>query len=151
MKRRTSLILILVIIILAIGFYNLYVSLDNTVTVGDSVFVLPEGFQQSNSTSGEIKISDGINNFTIFNYKDDDIKRYINEYNESKSKDNVSVILNNFTVGDILIYKAYSNNNTEVLHYWFIYNHKVFSIYTENGNKNTDRIVSDLVSSLKVS
>ena len=153
MERKTILIILSVVIILAIGgvyiLNNQNFQENNQVKVGSALFVLPNGFHEVNSSDAGVIISDDKTMFKIFNYDDNEIDKYVNQYNDSKSEENIPVVINNLTIGDYWVYKANAADNPYVVHYWFVFNHKVYSIYTEDGNKNTDGFVSDLIKSMK--
>ena len=85
----------------------------------------------------------------IVKYNDNNVKKHVNDYKSYKEKSNYSISVSNFTVNNITIYKSNIVNDTNYLHYWFVYEGKVYSISTEDGNKNMDSIITELVRSIK--
>ena len=123
----------------------------NQIKVGATSFTLPEGFYQgSMNDANDYNITNGYDTLFLKECGNKNISKYINEYKNYKNRgtDNKSVILNNFTVNKIVVFKSTIVNESSNFHYWFNYNNKTYSIYTLNGNSNSDNIVKNILNSL---
>lgn len=140
------LIIVLIIIICGVTLFN---SFNNDVTVGNTTFSLPNGFQNAGFTdSGNVNISNGYESIYIHEFDDNNITKHVNEYVNDRIENNFTSNLTNFTVGNKVVYKTVIINQTHSMHYWFINDNKTYSIYTWDGIPKMDQIVSDLILSI---
>ena len=140
-----SVIIIIIICLLGFGIFNN----QNTVNVGNATFHLPDGFQEKGVIkSGDINISNGYESFYIHDYKDKNLEEHVKDYIIDRKNKSFKVELTNFTVNDTLVYKTVIVNQTHSIHYWFMKDGDVFSIYTWDGIPKMNKIVSDLISSM---
>ena len=147
-KKILGIIIILTIIVGA--FILVYETnyVHNSVKVGNTYFTLPYGYHEVN-TNGHINITDGNTPMGLGVHEDSDIDKYIDKYIKLNEKKNVSVKIHEFKVNDVIIHKSLVENNTRVIHYWFINDGKVYEFYTWFGNSKTDEVVSDLIKSMR--
>lgn len=148
-KKLISLIIVLAIIIIVsfIG-YTMIFSSGKTVDVGDASFNLPEGYSiGSINSEGDTNITNG--NYSIFikEYNNDNISRYINKYTDSLEKKNKTFECSNLTVDNMTISRVEVEKKT--VHYWFVHDKKVYTIYTWDNINGIDSIVIDLIKSIK--
>lgn len=148
MDKKTSLIIILAIIILiSIGFI-FYSNQKNQVEIDGDTFNLPNGYFKGDlNPLGDVNITNGTNSIFICKYPDDKINKYINQYKIDVENNNQSIKLSNFTVDNLNVCKS-ENTNNGANHYWFIKDKHVYTIYSWDVCPNMDRIVSDLISSM---
>lgn len=129
--------------------FNQFSNPSNQVKVGNATFTLPEGFHEGTITEeGYTNITNGYDTYIIRDNGADNTTKYVKQYVKNKQKDNITVHVKNFTVNDTVVYKASLTNHTNVAHYWFDYNGEVYSITTANANKNTNKFVTDVISSV---
>ena len=143
---------LLVIAIIIIGLFTLGgldlggLNNQNEIDFGNTKFYLPNGFQESGVIeSGDINASNGYESIYFHKYNDTELTEHVNAYVNERKADNFTPILTNFTVNDTLVYKTVIVNQTHSMHYWFIKDGTVFSVYTWDGIPKMDQIVSDLV------
>lgn len=147
-KYIISILIIILIIGCSLGLY-----FYSQFQVGSAYLSLPSGYHAETHNDGVVNLTNG-NDFLILNeYSgyDPDIMVPINYYMGSKENQNFSVELLNFNVDDIKVYKTILNNGTDVYHYWFIKNHKLYEFVTYDGHPDTDNIVSSLIKSMRSS
>ena len=152
MEKKTIFLIILMIIIALIigclvtnGFFN------EKIKVGNSYFVLPNDYMISDvNSAGDISITKGNESIYIGTYDNDNgnITKYVQEYCKSiEKKNNKSVLLDNFTINNIFVYKT-TNLDTGANHYWFVNNNEIYTIYTWNENPNADVICKELINKM---
>ena len=122
---------------------------NNTFTVGPAKFTLPEGYKVTETKNDSAKISNKFNSVSIVCYNDKNIKKYVDKYVKMKEKDNHSVNLTNLTVNNHMVYKSELDNDSSNVHYWFKYGNSTYSIYSPDANKNMDKLVNQLLKSMK--
>ena len=146
MKKKIILIIALVALLIIIFGAHTYTNmhtLDNKVKVGNILFNLPEGYKQISNENNKITLKNETSSIGIEYYNDNNITKYVKQY--TSQNDPGSINTTKFTVGDISVYKSTITNDTRYIHYWFVDNNKVYTIYTWEGNNNTDTIVSKLI------
>ena len=74
----------------------------------------------------------------------------MDNYVENNARNNLTLTLSNLTVGQHTVQKSVMDNNTEIVHYWFDFNGKVYEIYTRSANSNTDDVITELINSAKI-
>ena len=132
------------------GFaYNMYMTEKNTIKVGNSIFDLPSGYSKEMKSNTEGIIKNKADTIGIQEYADNNIKKYVNEYNVTKEKTGERLIIKTYKVNNTQVYKSTNMNNTRFVHYWFVNNNKVYTVYTWHDNNNTDKIVSHLINHAK--
>ncbi len=146
MKKNTILIIVLVtLLIILFGAYAISTmhNHDNKVKVGEVLFNLPEGFEQISSENNKTTLKNTTSSIGILYYNDNNITKYVDQY--TSQNDPESINTSQFTVDNLTIYKSIIINDTRYIHYWFVDNDKVYTIYTWEGNNDTDSIVSKLI------
>lgn len=149
--NKKSIVLICVILIIFIGFlaYTNFTN-QNDLKFNKTTFHLPDGFKEKGLTvSGDRNVSNGYESIYFHEYNNNDINNYVNNYIHERNESNFTAILTNFTVDNTTVYKTTIVNQTHSIHYWFVKNNNVYSIYTWDGDKKTDKIVEDLIRSAK--
>lgn len=150
MKNKSIIIILIIIIIAVFGAFsfNTIYNHENKVNVGDTLFSLPEGFKEISSESNKVTIKNDTSSIAIENYNDNNITKYITEY-QTQKKNHDPITTSEFSMGDVTIYKSVITNNPRYVHYWFVENDKVYTIYTWEGNNDTDSIVVELVTNME--
>ena len=145
-------ILIIVVMLLVFGFTSLnnLSNLDPTVKFGNVEFTLPDNYYKKDTTdSGNVVITDGDKEITILRYDDKNVKNHIQKYEDYVKSKNQTIKLKDFKAGGMQVYKSTINENSKVIHYWFVKNGKTYSIYTSNADKNTGDIILNMIKSCK--
>lgn len=151
---KTVVIIIFIFILIFMGcmlYYNYENSLDKKIKVGETDFIIPNGYHEGKSNiTGVVNLSDGDSNSIFLKENDDtNISNLVNGYESTVLEKNFTPIHSNFSIDGVDIYKL-SVNNTNTNHYWFKHGNKVYEIYSWNKNDNLDTIVSNLIASTKV-
>ena len=154
MNNKSIILIAIVIVIVAIvGFvsYNPFASADNQVKVGAATFTMPEGFHVGTDYNNETNITNGYDTVLLEDCGNDNISKYIKQYIKfKKSKDNTTKVkTQNFTVDDTVVYKVYPVNHTSTVHYWFKHDGEVYHMHNPNVGENFEKIVIDLIRSVK--
>lgn len=152
MNKKIVVILIICLLIFG-GVCYFDVFNQNGLKVGVTTFNMPKGYHESGvNDAGELKITNNDNN-TIFlsEYSDDNIDQYVYSYRKYNGEKNNTVFLKNFTVDNVFVYKSDLINDTNNVHYWFVYNNHTYMVYSWDGNVKMDSIVFDLIKSAKSS
>ena len=125
-----------------------YLVSQNNIKVGDATFTLPEGYKcvangkYANITNG--------NGYIILQCNESsNIAQVMDSYVKNNNEHNLSLSMSNLTLGKYTVYKSVMDNNTQIVHYWFNYDNKVYEIYTRSADSNTDSIVKNLINSAK--
>lgn len=156
MKNKSILIVgIIIALILIIGAF-LFLNSDNPEDSSDDVqfqvglynFSLPEGYNVTDTANDTTKISNGYNTVAIFCHDSDNVKKFVNQYVSKKESEGKEIILSNFTVKKTVVYKTELANDTGVVHYWFKKGNNTYSMYSMDANKNTDKLVTQLIKSM---
>ena len=150
-KKSIVAILLIIILLLIIGFmaFNQFNNSENQIKIGNATFILPDGFHEGTpNKAGDINITNGYDTLFLKECGKDNITKYTKQYVKNKQKNNISVHMKKFTVDDAVIYKSSITNKSNSVSYWFNYNNEVYSIYCWSANKNTDKIVTDIITSL---
>lgn len=149
MEKKYSIILVIIVLIIIglIGHVFLFNS-QKTVDVGDTCFTLPDGYSIGNlNKDGDINITNGDSDIFINEYNDNNIDKHIDKYLASVNKTNYTFEYSNFTINNNSISRVDVEGKT--VHYWFIINEKVYTIYSWNENDDLDSIVLGLIKSAK--
>lgn len=145
-----GIIIVILAIIMGLLIFNGQLNNDNNMKVGDTNFILPDGYSVSEVIkSGDANITNGTNSLGIIENNGSNIQKYIDKYVEKNKDRNYTTKINNFNIGGIEVYKSEIVENNETFHYWFVNNDKVYEIFTWDGNNQTDDVVFDLVKSTK--
>ncbi|WP_296789772.1 hypothetical protein [uncultured Methanobrevibacter sp.] len=149
MNKKLGLLAILVIIILvAFGFFMSHSSSTKEILVGESKFVIPSEYQEQNVSNHLVKITSGDNIYFINENNNSNITYFVDFYvNHKNVTENKSVNVSHLMYGDSDIYKAVVNDNASIVHYWFLKNGKCYEIYTGTANSNTDNLILDIIKS----
>lgn len=146
-KIMILIVLLLMIVIVFTGFSQ-FNNNDNEITVGHSKFYMPDSYKEGTPYEDNINITDGYNMIFLKEYeKGTDIKNLIKSYEDSRKGYNDTVLISNFTVGDVKVYKS-SNVEWGSNHYWFKYGDYVYSIFNWEQNSKMNDIVKDLINSI---
>lgn len=148
MNKKIIYILIIILILL-VSFIGVFTYFQNTIKVGEAYFTLPEGYECV-ANGAYTNITNDKNEYIILSYNDtNDVKKVVNDYIKYNNNHNLSISLSNSNIGEYTVYKSTMENNTGIVHYWFVYNNKVYQIYTHSANSNVEKIICDLISSVK--
>lgn len=144
------LILAAVLVFLFIAGFALLtdsLNIQTEVTVGDSVFTIPEGYHKGlTNSNGDISLTNNRDSIFIKEYNKS-ITQCVNSYQNYKKARNYDINVEKFTVDNISGYKSSISNETNI-HYWFAYNKKTYCIYTWDDN-NIDDIAIELMKTVK--
>ncbi|WP_296893654.1 hypothetical protein [uncultured Methanobrevibacter sp.] len=149
MKFKYLIIILVVILLLSVISFIVFPQIsnnENTVNINGTTFHLPEGYYEgSTNYLGNVNITNGINSIFISEYNDINIANHIKDYKEFIKKQNQTVIIKEIKNNNLTIYKAENQNSSEIVHYFLVKNSKTYDIYTWDGNKNTDKLIFELV------
>lgn len=149
MKKLIILIAVLLIALFIGGFYITGgLSTQEQIEIGNNTFTLPSGYHEGHSNkNGDMNITDG--HYSVFiSASKGNINKIIDGYANYISNTNDSVIISNYSVNNIVVYKGIAVNKTNLVRYWFEYNDTVYTVYTWTKNPNIDSIVSELINSI---
>lgn len=136
---------IIVIIILLVGSSIVFDNNGDYVKVGSSNFEVPDGFTSIENYK-YFNITNGLDSICIYNRVRENLNETIQSYIDDREQNgNVTVQISNFTVDDIIVYKADILNDNKRVQYWFEDGGKVYNLFTWNKNQNTDSLVSGLI------
>lgn len=144
-KKYIALICVILIIIIGFLAYTNFAN-QNNLKLNKTTFHLPEGFHENGlTTTGDVNVTNGYESIYFHEYNNSDVKNCVNSYIHERKESNFTPILTNFTAGNTTVYKTTIANQTHSIHYWFVKNDNVYSVYTWDGNKKTDKLVTDLI------
>lgn len=139
---------VLILIILGSFIVSNMLNQKNEIQVGSGQFILPEGYYKGDSNSaGDLTITNGNNSICLAECDGDNITSCIKGYTDFVENQNQTLKFENFTVDNVKIFKSTCIENPSVVHYWFVKNNKVYTIYKGDHNNSTDAIVIDLIHS----
>ena len=144
MGKQLILIIIGLIVLLLVGGF-IITNNPNNIKINDVKFKAPDTYEVSDGAD-EVKLTNGKDSIIIVKNTTTKLKKTVDNYIHSKEKKNDTVKLSNMTINNNVIYRV-SVDNTNIVHYWFEKNGKVFEIYTKNANPNTELAVTDLIKS----
>lgn len=155
-KKKLILIFVILIVLVAGAFFliNGFSNNPNTIKFDAAEFSLPEGYHTSikvsSSVAETINITNGTNVIYIVEYKNEgDINQMINNYLDRMNSNNMSATVSQAHIGDTEVHVSNVENNTRIHQYWFNKNGHLYSIYTWNGDNNTDAIINSLIESIE--
>lgn len=153
METKTTMIILIVIALIfifgCIGYSHLF-NQHEQVKIDDITFNLPEGYHETKSTNNSgINMSNGLNSMILSKCDEKNIQKNIKQYKDYKNSHNESIKITNFTANNILVYKSVIVNHTDTIHYWFNYKDNTYTVYTWDGNKNSDKFISELIESIQ--
>lgn len=149
LKKKLTILILILVFLLALSFIALnFTSQDEDVKIGQIYYNLPKGYHIDGINEvGDITISNGYEKVYLTYYNNQNINKYINKYKQDKENKNETVIIENFTRNNTLIYKS-TDIKSEVKHYWFIKDKKTYSIYIWEKNSDIENIFNDLFDSI---
>ena len=149
MNKKSLFIFILCFLLIFVGFLVFINSENsNTVSVGDSNFKLPEGYKEGTLNSyNDVNITNGTNSFFIVEYNTTDINECLDHYKKYCHDKNLSVKIDSFSINDKAIFESKLSNDTKNVHYWFMNNNKVYSIYSWSSNSEMKNDIIKLITS----
>ena len=146
-------LIILIILILAIvGFASFYIfsNQEHSIKVGESTFIMPKGYHLGSPNElGGTNLTNNTNEIYIDMYDSQNVTKYIEEYMNYSTKNNNTVKFSNFTIGDTFIYKSNIIDGRDSVHFWFVKDKKVYTIYCWDKNPKIDSIAVNLIESMK--
>lgn len=149
MQRRFKvvvLIIIIVVIVIGIGIFDFFN--QNTVKVGESTFNIPEGYREGNLNEvGAVNLTNGYSSIFLSEYNTTDVESYVEGYVKNLEDQNISVDVVNYTVDDVMVYKSDNKNDSGNIHYWFVKNNKMYTVYTWDGSKEIESVVENFINS----
>lgn len=154
MEKPMKIICLCVIIILCVSFIIYHVNYSNnkdSVKIDHTYFTLPNGYYKLNSGDNFLNITNGTTELYLYCFNDSDIIGHVENYTKMKNKDNITIEKSQFTINNTEVYKSYVKNETQVCHYWFVNDNKVYEMFTWHATPNTDKIVEKMVGSIHTS
>lgn len=156
MKKKYILFgVILVLLILAVTFiFSNNVLINDKFNVGSVFLDLPNGYHLDSSSIrhtneySTVNITNGKNVISIYEYNDDDLSRHIYDYANVKRRENHTLSYSNITINNIDVQKSIDNNNTRIVHYWFLYENKVYDICTWTSDSDFEDNVNLMINSI---
>lgn len=146
--KKIIIVVLAVVVVVAIVCGFLF--MQNDVKVGDATFNLPEGYVCV-ANGKYANLTNNHNEYIVLSCKESgSINDLMDNYVENNAKNNLTLTLSNFTVGQHTVQKSVMDNNTEIVHYWFDFNGNAYEIYTRSANSNTDHVIAELINSAKI-
>lgn len=148
MEKKTYLIIVLIAIIIVMGitFLNPLTQPEGKIKVGEVNFELPDGYYEGNLNKlGDVNLTNGTNSIFIKKHDSDDLYKEIKDYEDYKKTENTTLTVAKFKIKDELVYKTVSDHDKYVIHYWFLKNNKVYSIYSLQKNDDIDQIATNMI------
>lgn len=149
MDKKTLILLIVCIVVfafVALSYAGVF-SHDDTVSVGDVTFKLPEGYKNIGANKkGYERATDGLDTIYFTSYDDKNLSGHVNKYIKDCKSKNKTVVLSNFTNNGVSVYKTVGNDST---HYWFIHDGKTYAFFTwKEILPMEDKIARSLINSV---
>lgn len=146
---KKSLFLIIVCIFVfsfVVLTYAGIINQDETLQVGEINFKIPEGYKYIGFVEqGFPALNNGLDSIYFDYYNDTNISNHVKDFVNYYESKNSSVVVSNFTVNDISVYKAVNSKNST--HYWFVYGDKTYTFFTWKETFNIDDIARNLIES----
>lgn len=139
-------IILALIIIVSAGFFIF--NDPHQVKIGDSTFKISDGYEVRDN--GEtIDVSNAISSISFNKNAKGNINENIDNYvTTKKNRDNTTVIIKNYTVDNVIVYKSETVNDNSTSYYWFMSNNNdLIVLSTWAKNENTDSLVSEIIRS----
>lgn len=139
---------ILIVIILFIAIVLIYGFLINTndIKVGDAYFSLPEGYECV-ANDKYANITNSHDSIIITNYDTDDVENITKDYEQYNMDHNLSVTISKLGYNNKTLYKSIMNNNSDIVHYWFVKDSNTYEIYTRSANPDVEKNILELIES----
>lgn len=150
MDNKSKIILILTVVIIILCSIFIFHQDSQKGEIGNTYFDLPNGFHEKKIQSNHVNITNGdvALLFTEYGENITDINVVVNYYITTKKNESLKCDLNEKMMNNTKVYKTTISNNTNIMHYWFIKNGRIYEISTHNGNSNTDNIVQGIINSM---
>ena len=127
--------------------FNQFTS-SQQITVGNTKFILPEGYHHSNPNDfGAESITNNIHTTFLTEYNGTNITKYVEDYQKFIKTQNQTMNVENFTIDNITLYKTVNIDNPHTIHYFFVANGNTFDVYTWDGDNNIGSIALGLAKS----
>jgi len=150
MKNKLKIVLILLLVVIIFMSCLFYIE-HTQVKIGNSYFNLPIGCSENKIDENHINITNGNISLILSEYSSNntDVKKTVKYYMDSKKNESLDCELDEKIINNNPTYKTTILNNTNIVHYWFIKNDKIYEIATHDGNSKTDSIVTEIITSMK--
>lgn len=147
--ERKKVIIILLLLIGGIAIIGGILAFNpNSIEVNGTYFTLPEGYRCTANDTYTI-ITNDTDTLYINCYNTDDIKNITDSYVDyHKTKNNISVNISKTKFNNNEVYKS-TMADPHIIHYWFVYNDKVYQIYSQTATSTTDANILSLIQSAK--
>ncbi|WP_296888431.1 hypothetical protein [uncultured Methanobrevibacter sp.] len=150
MNKKKAIILILIFILIVIGAFVFYESsLSQKVKVGDSYFTIPKEFQKEDISDNLVRFI--ANDKILFINSDinaSDIDSAVSNYVKFKNQsENLSINVQKLDLDGLTVYKSVVQNNSSVVHYWFIKDNHIYEIYTPTFDSNMETVILNIIKS----
>lgn len=150
MNKKKVIILILIFILIVIGAFVFYESsLSQKVKVGDSYFTIPKEFQKEDISDNLVRFI--ANDKILFINSDinaSDIDSAVSNYVKFKNQsENLSINVQKLDLDGLTVYKSVVQNNSSVVHYWFIKDNHIYEIYTPTFDSNMETVILNIIKS----
>ena len=127
MDTKKIIIVVLAVVVVAAIVCG-FLFMQNTVKVGDATFSLPEGYACV-ANGKYANLTNNHNEYIVLSCNESgNINEVMDNYVENNARNNLTLTLSNLTVGQHTVQKSVMDNNTEIVHYWFDFNGKVYEI-----------------------
>lgn len=148
--KKTHIIIILILLVIGLIACASIIGQEKTFVVGSTEFIMPPGYNEGDiNRFGATTISNGTNTIFLLEQNGTDVNKYIDEYKEFIKGKNESMVIKNYVIDNIKIYKTDNKDNPNTVHYWFVKNNKTYDIYKWDRNENMDSTVISLINSIK--
>lgn len=145
MKKNTMIAIIIILIILGLIIGGGYLFFQKNIKVGDAYFSLPDGYECIANGKYANITNDNESYIIIQNYDTNDIDNVTKDYVNYNKEHNITINITKVKAGDYTVYKSAMKSNPDIVHYWYVYNNKVYEIYTRSANSQIDDIINNMI------
>ena len=141
-KIIISIFILIILIIFGFTYFSNISNQNNTIEVGTTKFILPNGYKYVGiSDLNAVAIDNGSNTIYLSEINDSNVTKYVNDYEKIIKEKNQTMIIQNITHNNIIYYKSVNFNSPNTTHYWFVKNNKTYSVFAYDGNTALEEIV----------
>ena len=137
-KPKMNMLVIILLLIFICSLTYFAFSQNNVMVIDGVKFTIPTGYHEGelNDKNLKVNLTDGTHLLYMEVYNDTNVSKHVNDYLNLKSNtSNETISISNFNVDNLNVYKSFSEQ-TNAIHYWFVKNGKVFTVYNWGGDNS---------------